>query len=109
VFEIHRPGTYKPGGLLHALLENWPSYLAYAVSFLYIGVLWLNHHSLFAKLHRINLGILFTTAFCPFPTAVPASALAPGNSSGDQRGGDALRARGRGDVCLLAPRLPLPA
>jgi uncharacterized membrane protein len=50
------------------------SYLAYAVSFLYIGVLWLNHHSLFAKLRRvdlgfrwINLGILFTTAILPFP------------------------------------------
>jgi uncharacterized membrane protein len=92
VLEIHRPEGYKPNGLLHALLENWPSYLAYAVSFLYIGVLWLNHHSLFAKLRRvnlgfrwINLGILFTTAVLPFPTAVLASALAPGNSSYDQR------------------------
>jgi uncharacterized membrane protein len=48
VLEIHRPEDYEPGGLLHALLENWPSYLAYTVSFLYIGVLWLNHHSLFS-------------------------------------------------------------
>jgi Endosomal/lysosomal potassium channel TMEM175 len=77
---------------LHALLEQWPSYLAYAVSFLYIGVVWLNHHSLFSRLRRmnlgfcwINLGILFTTAILPFPTAVLASALAPGNSSYDQR------------------------
>jgi uncharacterized membrane protein len=92
VLEIHRPEGYEPGGLLHALLENWPSYLAYAVSFLYIGVLWLNHHSLFSKLRRvnlgfrwINLGILFTTAILPFPTAVLASALAPGSSSYDQR------------------------
>ena len=92
VLEIHRPEDYRPDGLLHALLENWPSYLAYAVSFLYIGVLWLNHHSLFSKLRRvnlgfrwINLGILFTTAVLPFPTAVLASALVPGNSSYDQR------------------------
>jgi uncharacterized membrane protein len=92
VLEIPRPEHYAPGRLLHALLDNWPSYLAYAVSFLYIGVLWLNHHSLFAKLRRvnlgfrwINLGILFTTAILPFPTAVLASALAPGNSSFDQR------------------------
>jgi uncharacterized membrane protein len=41
VLEIHRP-DYKANGLLDALLENWPSYLAYAVSFLYIGVLWLS-------------------------------------------------------------------
>ena len=92
VLEIHRPENYKPDGLLHALLENWPSYLAYTVSFLYIGVLWLNHHSLFSKLRRmnlglrwINLGILFTTAVLPFPTAVLASALVPGSSSYDQR------------------------
>jgi uncharacterized membrane protein len=92
VLEIHRPEGYEPGGLLHALLEQWPSYLAYAVSFLYIGVVWLNHHSLFSKLRHtdlgfrwINLGILFTTAILPFPTAVLASALAPGSSSYDQR------------------------
>jgi uncharacterized membrane protein len=92
VLEIHRPEDHEPGGLLHALLQQWPSYLAYAVSFLYIGVVWLNHHSLFSKLRRvnlgfcwINLGILFTTAILPFPTAVLASALAPGNSSYDQR------------------------
>ena len=54
--------------------------------------MWLNHHSLFSRLRRmnlgfcwINLGILFTTAILPFPTAVLASALAPGNSSYDQR------------------------
>jgi len=92
VLEIHRPESYKPGALLHALLEDWPSYLAYGVSFLYIGVLWLNHTSLFSKLRRtdvgfrwINLGILFTTAILPFPTAVLASALASGNNSYDQR------------------------
>src|SRR5262249_51581023 len=92
VLEIHRPEGYAPGGLLHALLENWPSYLAYAVSFLYTGFLCLTHHSMFAKPRRmnlgfrwINLGILFPTAALPFPTAVLASALAPGNSSYDQR------------------------
>jgi len=92
VLEIRRPDNYAPGQLLHALLENWPSYLAYTVSFLYIGVLWLNHHSLFAKirwtnlgLRWINLGILFTTAVLPLPTAVLASALAPGSNSQDQR------------------------
>jgi NAD(P)-dependent dehydrogenase (short-subunit alcohol dehydrogenase family) len=31
VLEIHRPEDYEPGGLLHALLQQWPSYLAYAM------------------------------------------------------------------------------
>src|SRR5215472_1028757 len=85
VLEIHRPENYEPGGLLHALLENWPSYLAYAVSFLYIGVLWLNHHSLFSKLRRVNLGFRWINLGILFPTAVLASALTSGSNSYDQR------------------------
>src|SRR5262249_45389908 len=90
VLEIHRPEGYDPGGLLPPLPETWPSSLASAAPFLYIGVLWPNPHSMFANPPRmnlgfrwINLGILFPTAVLPFPTAVLASALAPGNSSYD--------------------------
>ena len=58
---------------------------------------------------RVDLGILFTTAILPFPTAVLASALAPGNSSYDRRVAVTVYALAAGgDVCLLAPRLPLP-
>src|SRR5262245_55813907 len=62
--EIHRPEV-EPGGLLHALVERWPSYLAFALGFLYVGVLWLNHHGLFRHVERtdrtfncINLAML---------------------------------------------------
>jgi len=46
VLEIHRPGA-APGMLAEELLKEWPSYLAYAVAFLYVGVIWLNHQYMF--------------------------------------------------------------
>src|SRR5262249_6293259 len=42
VLEIRPPADYA--NLLHELLALWPSYLAYAVTFLFIGQVWANHH-----------------------------------------------------------------
>jgi len=44
VLEIHRSNS-ATGHLAAELLKAWPSYLAYAVAFLYVGVIWLNHQS----------------------------------------------------------------
>jgi uncharacterized membrane protein len=46
VLEVHRPHA-APGRLAEELLMDWPSYLGYAVAFIYVGVIWLNHHYLF--------------------------------------------------------------
>ncbi len=64
-------------GLWTQLWSMSPHFLACANSFLVIGVLWLNHHSLFHFLKRadrkaavLNLGFLMMIAFIPFATAL---------------------------------------
>jgi len=90
VFELHRPAG-APGTLAQQLWRQWPSYLAFLASFIYVGVIWLNHHSAFTRirsadrgLHWWNLMVLLTTSLLPFPTAVLASTW-PSGSVDDRR------------------------
>ena len=64
------------------LLHLWPSYLAYATSFLTIGIIWMNHHYCVETIARadrtlmfLNLLLLLTVAFLPFPTRLVAQYL----------------------------------
>jgi len=88
VIEIRPPEVHEGGSLAHALWTLWPSYLAYLVSFLTIGVIWLNHHGIFQQVVRVdgpllvlNLNLLLWTALIPFPTAVVAENLAGGGEA----------------------------
>jgi uncharacterized membrane protein len=56
VLEIHRPNAAQ-GALAKDLLDEWPSYLAYALAFIYVGIIWFNHHYLF-DLQRADAGMM---------------------------------------------------
>jgi uncharacterized membrane protein len=78
--ELKPPGG--EGALAHRLLEIWPSYLAYVVSFLTIGIMWLNHHTIFTHVVRVsrpllvlNLLLLMLIAVTPFPTELVGDEL----------------------------------
>jgi uncharacterized membrane protein len=64
------------------LLNAWPSYFAYVVSFLTIGIMWMNHHTIFSHVSRVNrvvlvlnLLLLMGIVAIPFPTALVAEQL----------------------------------
>ncbi len=87
VLEIKVPPVGERGaaGLGAALLARWPSYVAYVVSFLTLGVIWANHHAVMDHVRRADRGLLLVTvfflmavSFLPFPTAVLAEHLASG-------------------------------
>jgi uncharacterized membrane protein len=85
VFDIVRP-DYVPGLLLEKLLTQWANYIAFLASFLYVGIIWLNHRAVFSRvrycnrsLHLANLILLLTSALIPFPTAVLSTALQTGS------------------------------
>jgi uncharacterized membrane protein len=70
------------GTLVHQLASEWPEYAAYVVSFMVIGIIWVNHHTLMHKLARVdrsllflNLLLLLSIVLIPFPTAVVAKFL----------------------------------
>jgi len=67
------------GELKDQLLDLWPAYIAYAVSFLTIGIMWVNHHAVFQHFARVdrpllllNILLLMFISFTPFPTRVVA-------------------------------------
>lgn len=74
--------------LASGIADQWPSYLAYVTSFLAIGAVWLEHHTLFNCLRsvdsvimRLNLGLLLFASFLPFPTRLAADAITHGRGA----------------------------
>ncbi len=77
ILDIALPATTSGDGLSKALLDLWPRYLAYALSFVVIARFWVIHHQAFRLIARddtallwLNLLLLMFVAFLPFPTAV---------------------------------------
>jgi uncharacterized membrane protein len=72
-------GRIHGGALGGQLAHAWPSYVAYAVSFVTIGIMWINHHTLMDQVARVDrrflvatIGLLMCIAFVPFPTRLVA-------------------------------------
>jgi uncharacterized membrane protein len=66
--------------LAHELAKLWPAYVGYAVSFLTIGIIWVNHHTILRLLRGvdrkflfINVCFLLCIGFIPFPTRLLAT------------------------------------
>jgi uncharacterized membrane protein len=81
VLEISVPESAF-GDLWHGIAGQWPSYLAFATSFITIGWIWVVHHGIFRRLQYanrrvmlINLLLLMAVSFLPFPTKLMAEAL----------------------------------
>lgn len=82
VLNVRVPNTDQPGQLGSLLWQQWPSYLAFVISFAFIGIMWVNHHRLFVHIRRIdhmllvlNGALLLGVTAVPFPTAVLAQYL----------------------------------
>jgi uncharacterized membrane protein len=84
VLDIHAPrGAHGEPALWRALLALWPNYFSYAVSFLVIGSIWANHHTMFRHIRCVdrtllwlNTLLLLNVAFFPFAASLLAEYIA---------------------------------
>ncbi len=90
ILDVRVPSEAR-GNLAHALAEQWPQYLAYLLSFLIVGIIWLNHHATVQLLARtdhtiqvLNLLLLLPVSILPWPTALLAEYARQGTAA-DQR------------------------
>jgi uncharacterized membrane protein len=83
---VSGPGPHQ-AALADKLADRWPSFVAYAVSFATIGIIWVNHHTLFKNITQIdrtllfvNLLLLFFVVSIPFATSTIAAYLRADNA-----------------------------
>ncbi len=77
VLDLPRPAS--SAHLSHNLLQSWASYVAYLVSFVTVGILWIEHHGMMSAVRYVNrrflertlLFLLFVSVI-PWPTALAA-------------------------------------
>lgn len=81
ILEIKVPSS-STSNLASELLRQWPSYLSFFISFAFIGIMWINHHRLFAHIRKsddllliFNLALMFGVTIIPFTTSVLAAHL----------------------------------
>jgi uncharacterized membrane protein len=68
----HVESNSEKWALAHALLQQWPSYVAFITSFFTVLIMWMNHHAVFKFVHKVNARILFANGILLLiTTAVP--------------------------------------
>lgn len=79
---------FKFGHLLSAMADQWPIFIAYLVSYFYVGTLWLFHHDYFTNLEKIdrnlnliNLVMLFSITLINYPMSLVADTISRGNAT----------------------------
>lgn len=87
VLEFKLP-NYTEGNLFQAVFKQWPIFVAYLMTYAYIGILWLFHHDIFgfvkktnAKLNILNLFSIFLTTLLSYSMALLSESLATFNRS----------------------------
>ena len=87
--DLPLPPTQRLPQLAPYLGQHWPSFAAFAVSFLTIGIIWMNHHAMVRRLRSadseilfLNILLLMTVCLLPFTTALMAHYLL--NPHGDR-------------------------
>src|SRR5271169_6214336 len=75
-------GPTGQGWLLDQLTAKWPAFAGYLISFLTIGIIWVNHHALVRQITQVdrillfvNLLLLVFVVLIPFGTATAADYL----------------------------------
>lgn len=82
VLDVRVPERDEERDLWRGLVDLWPNYVGFGLSFVIIGIIWANHHEMFGYIERadralvlLNLLFLLCVGFLPFPTALLAEYL----------------------------------
>lgn len=80
VLDIRVPDPHGSVPLATALGRQWPSFLAYVISFVTVGIIWINHHAMIRRLRAVdhtimllNLALLLSIGILPFTTGLMAA------------------------------------
>jgi uncharacterized membrane protein len=86
VLNITVPSVHSRHTLAHDLANQWQEYVAYATSFMTIGIIWINHHAMISRLRQadhmiltLNLLLLLWIGVLPFATNLLATFLKAGH------------------------------
>jgi uncharacterized membrane protein len=83
VLDLKAPAATVP--FWQGIVAQWPGYASFLLSFLFIGIMWINHHRLFSHMRRssdvlmvTNLLLLLGVVWIPYPTELMAQAVFSG-------------------------------